>query len=681
MKLDAGPLVPRDKTPSIVLWAAVLVLLTTTAILLCGAWRIGIATDEPFHVLRLRNLFATGWYVLDDDLSGSEPGPWVTDAYVYAPVAALLMHGVCMALGVEGAAEVSTSATAYGVRHLVVASIGLLGTASVAVLGRMILRSWAWGFVAAATLMAIPMWPGLSMFDNKDVPAATGYTLVTLGAAMCLRTSRGSSRMAVVTVATLALGTFLAVGSRPGLWPGLAIAGLVVVIFSMVRDGEGRRRWATWRLTELAVAVVIAYILLMVAYPAMFARPDNWLLESVLDSGNYAHAGLGTWNYIPRKVLTLMPPGLLLLGCVGCAAAFLDWRGRTRTLHEARVGLVAAQALGLPALAMLHQSHLYDDLRQVLFALPAVALLLVLGTKHVVTDLGSASGVARKSALIVWSIALLVPTAVQVQLFPYSYAYVAPQVDVVGAKAEPDFWRTSFRELASRVRVDEFVMCSPVTTDRGFTMRFTSITGRPPAESGTNCLTDPISPLRPYLDRAPSRGPNVGSHFLALFERGREPGSNCETMASVARPAYWTRRIIGRLARCELVLTPYPEGQTVTMRPDGSGSEYLLGGWTSHADVPGVRLRERFGSLGFEVPTRWSGASVRLEICGTADDVPQIWVNNRSLAASAVPCGWDMEVPASAVRAMGEKRLVVTVERPPQGQLILTSLQARPLAE
>ena len=68
---------------------------------------------------------------------------------------------------------------AYAVRHLVVAACGLLGVLAVAAIGRRLLGSWRWGLVAAATLMAIPMWPGLSMFDIKDVPAATGYTLVT----------------------------------------------------------------------------------------------------------------------------------------------------------------------------------------------------------------------------------------------------------------------------------------------------------------------------------------------------------------------------------------------------------------------------------------------------------------------------------------------------------------------
>ena len=39
-----------------------------------GAWRTGVSFDEPFHVIRLGNFYAHGWYLLDDDLVGRRPG-------------------------------------------------------------------------------------------------------------------------------------------------------------------------------------------------------------------------------------------------------------------------------------------------------------------------------------------------------------------------------------------------------------------------------------------------------------------------------------------------------------------------------------------------------------------------------------------------------------------------------
>src|SRR6185295_5298256 len=131
------------------------------------------STDEPAHVIRYQNLHEHGWYLLDDDLVGDEPGAWVTDQYVYAPVFTQVLHGVNRALGLDPSGALGTSIHAYAARHLVVGLCGLIGVLAVAGIGRRLFGSWSWGLVAAATLMAIPMWPGLCMFDVKDIPPAT----------------------------------------------------------------------------------------------------------------------------------------------------------------------------------------------------------------------------------------------------------------------------------------------------------------------------------------------------------------------------------------------------------------------------------------------------------------------------------------------------------------------------
>jgi len=666
----------REQAPSVLVWTSWVVLLSTTVMMLWGAWRTGISVDEPFHVFRLRNLFATGWYLLDDDFDGSAPGSWVSDEYVYAPIATLVMHAVCVALGIEDHGVVSTSSAAYGVRHLVVALMGLLGAAAVAATGRLVFRSWSWGVVAAGTLMAIPMWPGLSMFDIKDVPAASGYTLVTLGLVMCLRSSRGRLWMGAATAGTIALGAILSVGTRPGLWTGLTLGVVIVLVSARGRDDAGQTTWARWRLAELAVGLVVAYCVLWWAYPAMFSRPDRWLMSSALASGSYSGQELGSWTYIPSRVSATMPPLLLLLGCVGCLAGLLDWRGRRRSLHEVRIFVIACQALALPILAMLKQSHLYDDLRQVLFACPAVALLLTLGTRHFVTDLGRSSGrTAGRITLGLWAVALLAPLTIQAQLFPYNYAYASPQADLVGAPTENDFWRTSFRELLPRVPADEFVMCSPFTTSGGLTMRYTTIMGRPPAEAGTDCRLDAISPLTAYRDRTVVNDQRVEETFVALFERGRPPGDNCQTLARVVRPRYFTTQVMSTAARCRLVVNPYPP-EGVDFDNDGVGTTYLLGGWTSHPSEPGVKLSERTGSLGVALPEGWESAAMEVRLEGEAQQVPDLWVNNEPVLAFPADGGWVAEVPAATVRAMRERRLVITLAPATPGQsVVLTGLR------
>ena len=106
--------------------------------------------------------------------------------------------------------------------------------------------------------------------------------------------------------------------------------------------------------------------------------------------------------------------------------------------------LVGSQALLLPLLAVIQQSLLNDDLRQILFACPAVALLLTAGWRQVVRGPGEGSRIAGSALVILWSLALLAPVVAQVQLFPYAYAYASP---VVSRSGPNDWARVSLREL------------------------------------------------------------------------------------------------------------------------------------------------------------------------------------------------------------------------------------------
>ncbi|HEY0952464.1 hypothetical protein, partial [Nocardioides sp.] len=191
--------------PRPLLAVAAVVLVAAVVMVFAGGWRTGVSWDETYHVLRMRTFLGpSGWYVLDHDLHGDAPGSWVGSAYVYAPVTMLLLHAWSMLTGVDSSGVVSASASAYAVRHLGVGLLSLPALAAVAVLARLLLRSWAWGLVAAAALAAMPAWTGHAMFNVKDVPVATGYTLASLGFAV-VATAR-APRLLVAGAATAAAG-------------------------------------------------------------------------------------------------------------------------------------------------------------------------------------------------------------------------------------------------------------------------------------------------------------------------------------------------------------------------------------------------------------------------------------------------------------------------------------------
>ena len=659
--------------PRAVVWVALAVCVVGTVMLLLGAWRAGVSTDEPAHVLRYGNLQQHGWYLLDDDFDGDQPGAWVTDQYVYAPVFSQLTHAVNRWVGLDPPDGLGTSVRAYAVRHLLVGVCGLTGTIAVAAIGRRLLGSWTWGLVSAGTLMAIPMWPGLSMFDVKDVPAATGYTLVTAGLVELLFTRRPGARQWWSPVTLLVAGLVLAIGTRPGLWPALVASMAVVGLLPWSPPGRPRESWQGL-LVPIAAAVAGAYALLLLAYPAFFARPQEWFADSLGESAHYTGSAqltsAGSWAYLPANVVAVvMPPVLLLVGVLGCLT-LVPRRLPAVTPELCGWLAVALQALLLPVLAVVRQSHLSDHLRQVLFACPAVALLLTLGWRRFVTELGKDSRHARGVLGLVWSAALVGPVVVQLQLFPYGYSYAAPQASSLGALVQDDYARLSFRELLPQIPRGEFVVCSPSLSDQGDTMRYSA-----------DCRTDPLSSFSVYrVADSETDGRVVDDTFLALFTRGMKPGRNCQELGTVERWRYFSRAVMSRVARCRLVLNPYPDSGVAFGQEDSRGAEFLLGAWTSHPTVEGVRLSGPTGSLGFELPVEWSSVDLRVRLEGEALGVPHVWVNNEPVTAARVGPAWVVDVPASTVAAMGERRLVVTLSpATPDQELVLAAAHLAPL--
>lgn len=519
--------------PRPLLIVAAAVLGCATVMVFAGGWRTGVSWDETYHVVRMRNYLGDpGWYLLDGDLLGDAPAPWEDQQYVYAPVTMVLLHGWAQLWGVEGAGEVSASATAYVVRHLGVGLLALPALAAVATLARMALRRWSWGLVAAAALAAMPEWTGHAMFNVKDVPVATGYTLTTLGFAVVATVGR-RHQMAAGAV-TAATGIALAAGTRPGIWPGLALAATAALV--LARGDRVARAMAA------GSAIVAGVGVIALVYPAPFGSPWAALTGSVLESSKFDGTSSSRW-YVPAFLLTDVPTLLLLLGGLGVVLAVR--RLRDDPAHVV-LALVLLQAGALPLLGILRASNLYNGLRQLLFAYPALAVLVAVGAAAVCAR--------RRRAWPVVAAALVVPTVVQAQLFPYNYAYAS----VPGAVAAPlvgerwptydlptDYWRTSVRELAPSIPRGGFVTCQPHTEDGVFVRR---------SNDGTaNCATDLIGPLAPYDDRRRGSWDASPDAFLVTMSGVDRIGANCTRLADVTRWRYWREVTMSYVARCDLV--------------------------------------------------------------------------------------------------------------------------------
>jgi hypothetical protein len=639
--------VPEVPRPLLLLSAAVAV--GGASVVFLGGWRTGVSWDETYHVLRMRNYLDTGWYLLDADLLGDEPGPWEDQQYVYGPATMLLLHGWSLLWGVDGASGVPATSEAYAVRHLAIGLVAMVGVAAAAALSRILLRRWSWGLVTAGLLLAMPVWAGHAMFNVKDVPVATGYTLATLGLALLVvRTVTARSTLATVGgVAALAAGVVLAVGTRPGIWPGIALGVMVVLI---------TRDWR--RIVAVGVALAIAYVVLLGIYPEAFSTPVTALVGGALESSRY-NGAKGEWWWLPLFLVVEIPTGYLVIALLATALVI---RGLVRDrlpldAHGTVVVLVVLQCFALPMLAVARESNIYTGVRQLLFSAPATAVLVTLG-------IAALLGLRRTSSsrwlrrLVPAGIALTIlgPVIAQLQLFPYSYAYstvpanlAAPIVERVSDYEVPtDYWRTSVRELAPSVPIGGWVTCSPASDEEGRFLRSSR-------EGRSNCATDVIGPLAAY-DHLRSGAWEVSPTAFLVIETGRsEVAPNCTKLADVRRWLFWRRVEMGYVAECDLVLRPFPEGGMDFEGGEGVGN--LMGGWSIHQSDRGIGLSDAVAEVGFALPS----AAGPLMLTGTALGARGMTaeVNGEPVDVHVKGDAFRVEAPAETAAAYGEGRVVV----------------------
>lgn len=615
--------------PTAVLWASGLVVAAGTTMAVLGALRTGISWDEPFHVMRLRNYVDHGWFGLDwsAEVAGSSDDQ--SNTLVYGPVAMLLLHGLTALVGVESWDTVATTPAAYDVRHLGVLLIGLAGTAAAAGITRVLLDSWRWALVTAAALLALPMWTGHVMFNIKDVPVATGYTVMTL-ALVSMVAPRGGRR--TLRVAGLAAGIVLMVGTRPAMSTAV-LAGLAVLVTGVVLTSrEGRSHPAV---VESLVGVGTAAVVLVLVYPQVFAHP--WLLlRSAEQSASFRDGQDASYLYVPFYVLVQVPvllQALFVVGLVG-SLRFVVGRWRSDPAHATRLALVVVQVGALPGVAVVRNSDLYNGLRQVLFASPAWAVLVTLGLAATLAWARARGRLGLAGGLAV--VALVAPVLDQLTLFPYQYTYANAAFDATGQHLQSDYWRTSVPELLPQVPTDGQVVCGPTRSSTLGALagskeaegidRAALVAGRFSSDSSVDCREDPLGPLSsawtaqglPYDDALPH------DTFYAIIDRGHELPSNCARLAAVTRDRHLHEVTMTYVARCRLDPAPL-EGLVAFSRLPSEGMapalwSYAPEGWVTRRSTTAIDAEGSAASLTFEAPDHCAEEPCLLELDADAPD-------------------------------------------------------------
>lgn len=627
-------------------WVSVGVVLAGSVMAVVGALRTGISWDEPFHVMRLRNYFEHGWYSVDwsIDSGGSTDGG--SNTLVYGPAAMLLLHGLTVLAGVETWDTVATTPAAYDARHLGVVLIGLAGTAAAAAIARNLLGSWRWAAVTAAALLALPMWTGHVMFNVKDVPVATGYTLTTLAlVAMVEPKPRGRW----LRVGGLVAGTTLMVGTRPAMTSAVLVGAVVLVCGALTVRSRDRVRPAVG---EAVAGFAVAAVLLAAAYPHVFTQP-TLLLQSMRQSASFRDNDSAGYLYVPFHLVTQFPlllQGLFVVG-LWSAVMVVARRWRLEPARATQLALVLAQVAALPLVAVAKNSDLYNGLRQLLFAAPAWAVLATLGLAQLLTWRRNRRRVGLVGALAV--VGLVAPMADQATLFPYQYTYFNLALDTIGSRVDSDYWRTSVPELLPDIPTNGQIVCGPTRSTRlgapagsdealgvgEEAMR----AGRFSSDSSVDCRTDPLGPLSapwaalglPEDDLLPRE------EFYVVIDRDHAVPRNCTQLAAVTRHRHWREVAMTYVARCRLAPRPLDEAVAFT-RPEGENMapplwSYAPVGWVMRDSESAIDAASATASLTFRAPAACQEAGCTLLLDADSPGGLAVTVNDEPVSIAVAP--------------------------------------------
>jgi hypothetical protein len=507
-----------------------------------GSQQIGVSTDEPGHVRRLNSYLNSGLYTRSFEHANTPFGEIPVGAYIYGPVTSLLQHDANRLLGNEPSYEAKTRPHHYAVRHAVIGLMAIAVLLVVVAIGWALIGDWRWGLVAGGILAATPMWTGHGMFNPKDTPVALAHTLVTAALVLfALAKPPAKVWLLAAGAVLLSAGTILMLGTRPEVWPSL-LASLVVFGIVIFRSHAEQTRWSVARLALTVVgSLAFSYAVLRAVYPRVYSDLVEVLIVSVFSGAKYD--GLGDQaptdrTYLPVHLLTDLPLGLLALAGLGTAFALRVAFQRRRSVRVDCLALVGSQAFAIMIAAFIFDAVLYQGLRQMLFAIPALAILATVGLAALLTKARTTQW--RTAIAGAAGLALVLPTVAQAAMFPYQYSYVnvfAEQTGVVGHDG-PDYFATSFREYAYTGPQDVKVVCP--------FLRFGGVVKR----SDADCRTRFAHTFSAFWRGRPTPDRPKADEFYALLRGSRPTPPNCTPYRQVERRVHVKMVVMSRMFKC-----------------------------------------------------------------------------------------------------------------------------------
>jgi hypothetical protein len=347
-------------------------------------------------------------------------------------------------------------------------ALSVISVTALAIAVGLAFRSALAATFAWSLTLATPLWLGLSHLDFKDVPVAAGINLVTAGLMFSIVVER-PPRATLLGVLLAGTGATVALATRPGSF--LLLTGFLVLTCAAF----GAWGWARGRLRAALPAAISSLTALAVATSFVWAtnpiaRIDlvQWLRDASRNSiaypwdgpirvaGEDVRSGHLPWWYVPAWLgaqLPLLTIATLVVGLIVLGAIALRRRGAPGGSRTIVLVPLVLQGIVVPVGILLSGAVIYDGIRHLLFALPALVALAAVGLALI--EHRSARGSRWRVA-----VPLLAVLTVAASLFdsarwaPYAYAYINPVAghNTRSQSWELDYWGASAREGIARLR-------------------------------------------------------------------------------------------------------------------------------------------------------------------------------------------------------------------------------------
>ena len=351
----------------------------------------------------------------------------------------------------------------YDLRHLLCALIGIGGIGAAAATARLICGSRA-ALIAAIALGTCGAWYGAMFNHTKDIPFAAAM----MAATFCL--VRIARRLPSPRVGDLA-----AFGLLAGAALGIRVLGLLLVMYAGIaialylpwrERGDARWRFAIDSMWRLLPALLLAYVIMILAWPWAALAPLNPIrgllsfsefhygIRTVVDGQVYEMAKVPRL-YVPIYILIRIPLLALFGAALAMTAVLLPPLAAGSTRLQRREIILVSLTVIVPLVChVIFHGPAFTGMRHFLFVVPALAVLAGIGLDAAVTALAWRGRLIASGALAVVTAGFLWDAVTLVRLHPYEYLFynsVVGGLEGASRRYDLDYWFSSMPEALNQL--------------------------------------------------------------------------------------------------------------------------------------------------------------------------------------------------------------------------------------